>query len=134
MDAYDPAANLTAVHLPVSISYSSLDDSRHGEVKSMRTAKTHLRPGVASVLLRHIMKDELAIGRAVVDERRAGDNVVRHRRKQARAKRSQRLGKAPLGQTIPFEGASLDSLVQPRLAEGKLGLRPSDCGQRHSGE
>ena len=30
-------------------------DSRHGEVKSMRTAKSHLRRGVAGALLRHII-------------------------------------------------------------------------------
>jgi putative acetyltransferase len=30
-------------------------DAAHGEVKSMRTAKTHLRRGVASLLLRHII-------------------------------------------------------------------------------
>jgi len=32
-------------------------DSTHGEVKSMRTAKTHLRQGVASMLLRHILAE-----------------------------------------------------------------------------
>ncbi len=30
-------------------------DATHGEVKSMRTAKTHLRQGVATTLLRHII-------------------------------------------------------------------------------
>jgi len=30
-------------------------DSSHGEVKSMRTAKTHLRRGVASMILGHII-------------------------------------------------------------------------------
>ena len=30
-------------------------DSSHGEVKSMRTAKTHARQGVATMLLEHIM-------------------------------------------------------------------------------
>ena len=32
-------------------------DSTHGEVKSMRTAKTHLRRGVASKLLEHIISE-----------------------------------------------------------------------------
>jgi len=32
-------------------------DARHGEVKSMRTAKTHLRRGVASLLLEHIIQE-----------------------------------------------------------------------------
>jgi len=32
-------------------------DSTHGEVKSMRTAKTHLRQGVASMLLQHIIAE-----------------------------------------------------------------------------
>jgi putative acetyltransferase len=32
-------------------------DSTHGEVKSMRTAKTHLRRGVASMLLQHIIAE-----------------------------------------------------------------------------
>jgi len=32
-------------------------DSTHGEVKSMRTANTHLRRGVASMLLRHIIAE-----------------------------------------------------------------------------
>jgi putative acetyltransferase len=32
-------------------------DSAHGEVKSMRTAKTHLRQGVASMLLQHIIAE-----------------------------------------------------------------------------
>src|SRR5260221_4346839 len=32
-------------------------DSMHGEVKSMRTANTHLRPGVASMLLQHIIAE-----------------------------------------------------------------------------
>lgn len=31
-------------------------DSTHGEIKSMRTAQDHLRKGVASVLLNHIIK------------------------------------------------------------------------------
>ncbi len=30
-------------------------DAQHGEIKSMRTARAHLRKGVASVVLRHIM-------------------------------------------------------------------------------
>jgi len=32
-------------------------DSTHGEVKSMRTARTHLRRGVATMLLQHIMTE-----------------------------------------------------------------------------
>jgi len=32
-------------------------DSTHGEVKSMRTANTHLRRGVASMLLKHIIAE-----------------------------------------------------------------------------
>ncbi len=32
-------------------------DARHGELKSMRTAAPHLRKGVASALLRHILED-----------------------------------------------------------------------------
>ncbi len=32
-------------------------DLSHGEVKSMRTAKTHLRQGVASTLLQHIIAE-----------------------------------------------------------------------------
>ncbi len=32
-------------------------DSAHGEVKSMRTARTHLRRGVANMLLRHIIAE-----------------------------------------------------------------------------
>ena len=30
-------------------------DSRHGEIKSMRTARAHLRKGVAAAVLRHIL-------------------------------------------------------------------------------
>lgn len=32
-------------------------DARHGELKSMRTAAPHLRKGVASTLLRHIIEE-----------------------------------------------------------------------------
>lgn len=32
-------------------------DSRHGEIKSMRTATAHLRKGVASAMLRHILDE-----------------------------------------------------------------------------
>ena len=32
-------------------------DPRHGEIKSMRTASTHLRKGVAAALLRHILDE-----------------------------------------------------------------------------
>jgi putative acetyltransferase len=32
-------------------------DSRHGEIKSMRTATAHLRKGVASRILEHIIKE-----------------------------------------------------------------------------
>ena len=32
-------------------------DPKHGEIKSMRTAKTHLRQGVASMLLEHIIAE-----------------------------------------------------------------------------
>lgn len=32
-------------------------DARHGELKSMRTAAAHLRRGVASALLRHIIEE-----------------------------------------------------------------------------
>lgn len=32
-------------------------DARHGELKSMRTATPHLRKGVASALLRHIIEE-----------------------------------------------------------------------------
>jgi len=32
-------------------------DARHGEVKSMRTASAHLRKGVASGLLRHLLEE-----------------------------------------------------------------------------
>lgn len=32
-------------------------DSRHAEIKSMRTASTHLRKGVATKLLKHIMEE-----------------------------------------------------------------------------
>lgn len=35
-------------------------DPRHGEIKSMRTAATHLRQGVAAQMLRHLI-DEAAI-------------------------------------------------------------------------
>jgi putative acetyltransferase len=31
-------------------------DARHGEIKSMRTAASHLRQGVAAGILRHILK------------------------------------------------------------------------------
>ncbi|MDA7977136.1 MAG: GNAT family N-acetyltransferase [Pirellulales bacterium] len=41
-------------------------DSRHGEVKSMRTASTHLRQGVASAILRHILDVARARGYAKV--------------------------------------------------------------------
>ena len=32
-------------------------DSRHGEIKSMRTARAHLRKGVAAAVLRHILDE-----------------------------------------------------------------------------
>jgi putative acetyltransferase len=32
-------------------------DSRHGEIKSMRTSSTHLRKGVAATLLKHILEE-----------------------------------------------------------------------------
>lgn len=32
-------------------------DARHGEIKSMRTVAAHLREGVASALLRHILEE-----------------------------------------------------------------------------
>ena len=32
-------------------------DSRHGEIKSMRTVSTHLRKGVAATLIRHILDE-----------------------------------------------------------------------------
>lgn len=32
-------------------------DLEHGEIKSMRTARTHLRKGVASAMLRHILDE-----------------------------------------------------------------------------
>jgi len=32
-------------------------DAEHGEIKSMRTAKTHLRKGVASMLLEHMIAE-----------------------------------------------------------------------------
>lgn len=32
-------------------------DPRHGEIKSMRTAAAHLRKGVASALMRHILEE-----------------------------------------------------------------------------
>src|SRR5437764_2173726 len=32
-------------------------DREHGEIKSMRTASRHLRKGIASALLRHILKE-----------------------------------------------------------------------------
>jgi putative acetyltransferase len=32
-------------------------DSRHGEIKSMRTASLHLRKGVAARLMRHILEE-----------------------------------------------------------------------------
>ena len=32
-------------------------DARHAEIKSMRTAKAHLRKGVATMLLQHIIKE-----------------------------------------------------------------------------
>ncbi|HKQ39662.1 MAG TPA: GNAT family N-acetyltransferase [Verrucomicrobiae bacterium] len=32
-------------------------DPEHGEIKSMRTAKTHLRKGVASALMQHILRE-----------------------------------------------------------------------------
>lgn len=32
-------------------------DSRHGEIKSMRTASSHLRKGVAAGLMRHILEE-----------------------------------------------------------------------------
>ncbi|MEO8000984.1 MAG: GNAT family N-acetyltransferase [Arenimonas sp.] len=31
-------------------------DSSHGEIKSMRTASTHLRKGIASILLKHLLE------------------------------------------------------------------------------
>ena len=35
-------------------------DSRHGEIKSMRTASTHLRRGVASTMLQHLIDESRA--------------------------------------------------------------------------
>src|SRR4051812_3580787 len=32
-------------------------DAGHGEIKSMRTAKAHLRKGVASMLVEHILRE-----------------------------------------------------------------------------
>ena len=32
-------------------------DARHGEIKSMRTARAHLRKGVAAAMLRHILDE-----------------------------------------------------------------------------
>jgi putative acetyltransferase len=32
-------------------------DAAHGEIKSMRTAKRHLRKGVAAALMRHILRE-----------------------------------------------------------------------------
>src|SRR5688572_3333135 len=32
-------------------------DAKHGEIKSMRTAQAHLRKGVASLLLEHIISE-----------------------------------------------------------------------------
>src|SRR6185369_4697480 len=32
-------------------------DSRHGEIKSMRTVSSHLRKGVAAALMRHILEE-----------------------------------------------------------------------------
>ena len=32
-------------------------DSKHGEIKSMRTVSAHLRKGVATTLLRHILEE-----------------------------------------------------------------------------
>ena len=32
-------------------------DARHGEIKSMRTASAHLRKGVASMLMRHLLEE-----------------------------------------------------------------------------
>ncbi|WP_079504710.1 GNAT family N-acetyltransferase [Mesobacillus jeotgali] len=37
-------------------------DSQHGELKSMRTAESHLRKGVAQALLEHIMKEAKSRG------------------------------------------------------------------------
>ncbi len=37
-------------------------DARHGEVKSMRTAPTHLRRGVAAALLAHIIAEAAGMG------------------------------------------------------------------------
>lgn len=37
-------------------------DARHGEIKSMRTAPTHLRRGVAAALLAHIMAEAADMG------------------------------------------------------------------------
>lgn len=37
-------------------------DARHGEIKSMRTAATHLRRGVASRMLRHLIDEAAARG------------------------------------------------------------------------
>lgn len=35
-------------------------DVRHGEIKSMRTARRHLRKGVAAAILRHIIEESRA--------------------------------------------------------------------------
>jgi putative acetyltransferase len=36
-------------------------DSRHGEIKSMRTSSLHLRKGVAKAVLRHILEEASAV-------------------------------------------------------------------------
>lgn len=37
-------------------------DSRHGEIKSMRTASAHLRKGIASQILQHILDEAMRRG------------------------------------------------------------------------
>ena len=41
-------------------------DSRHGEIKSMRTAQAHLRKGIATMLLEHIISEAKRRGYARV--------------------------------------------------------------------
>lgn len=41
-------------------------DASHGEIKSMRTASTHLRQGVASAMLQHLLAEASARGYARV--------------------------------------------------------------------
>ena len=60
-------------------------DAQHGEIKSMRTASAHLRKGVASVMLRHLLDEARRRGyRRVSLETGAGAAFVPARQLYAR--------------------------------------------------